>query len=87
MMSVHVKPRGQAVDVQDDCLTMVSSTPDKLLLTVPEVCRILSIGRSLAYELIGRGVIPSVRLGERRVLVPVSALQERLTQLVNQKSI
>jgi excisionase family DNA binding protein len=41
----------------------------------------LSIGRSLAYELIARGIIPSVRLGERRVLVPVAALQERIKDL------
>jgi excisionase family DNA binding protein len=40
-----------------------------LLLTVPEVCALLRIGRSHAYNLIGDRTLQSVRLG-RSVRVP-----------------
>ena len=34
-------------------------------LTVPETAKLLRIGRNLAYELIARDEIPSVRFGNR----------------------
>ena len=42
---------------------------DCLTLTVDDAARLLGISRSLAYELVALGEIPSIRLG-RRVLVP-----------------
>jgi excisionase family DNA binding protein len=36
---------------------------DKMLLRPAEVAEVLGIGRSKAYELIGSGVIPSIRIG------------------------
>lgn len=36
---------------------------DKEYLKVPEVAEFLQIGRSRAYELVGSGEIPSVRIG------------------------
>jgi excisionase family DNA binding protein len=36
---------------------------DKLLLRPTEVAECLGIGRSKTYELIGAGVIPSIRIG------------------------
>ena len=47
---------------------------EKLLLKPLEVAEILGIGRSLAYELIARKEIPSVRLG-RCIRVPSESLQ------------
>lgn len=41
----------------------------RLLLRVGEAARLLGIGTTLAYELVGRGVSPHVRLG-RAVRVP-----------------
>ncbi len=35
----------------------------KQLLTIPEVCQRLGVGRSWVYQRINRGQIPSVRLG------------------------
>ncbi len=46
----------------------------RLLLTVPEAARTLGIGTTLAYELVGRGELPHVRLG-RSVRVPRAALE------------
>ncbi|MGH3117197.1 MAG: helix-turn-helix domain-containing protein [Gaiellales bacterium] len=46
-----------------------------LLLTVPEAARLLGIGTTLAYELIGHGDLPHVRLG-RALRVPRRTLEE-----------
>lgn len=48
------------------------------LLTVPEAAKLLRIGRNLAYELVSRGEIPSIRLG-RLIRVPRAALEEHLS--------
>lgn len=56
---------------------MVMNT-EKVLLTVPEAARRLSLGRTTAYQLVRRGELPSVRLG-RAVRVPVHALDEWIT--------
>ncbi len=52
---------------------MAREMADLDLLTVPETARVLRIGRNLAYELVARGEIPSVRLG-RVIRVPRTAL-------------
>lgn len=50
---------------------------DLAMLTVPEVAKLLRIGRNHAYELVARGEIPSVRLG-RLIRVPRAELEGRL---------
>lgn len=52
---------------------------DRLTLTVGEAAQVLGVSRSLAYELVARGELPSLRLG-RRVVVPRQALQVLLAQ-------
>jgi excisionase family DNA binding protein len=49
--------------------------PQHLTITVEEASEALGISRSLAYELVRRGEIPSLRLG-RRIVVPVRALED-----------
>ena len=46
-----------------------------LTLSVTEAASLLGISRALAYELVARGELPSLRLG-RRVVVPRRALEE-----------
>jgi excisionase family DNA binding protein len=46
---------------------------ERLVLTVTEAARLLGVSRALAYELVRRGVIPSLRLG-RRLVIPRRAL-------------
>lgn len=46
-------------------------------LTVEEAAELLSISRSLAYEAVRCGQIPSIRVG-RRLLVPTAALRRLL---------
>jgi excisionase family DNA binding protein len=49
----------------------------RLTMSVEEASAALGISRSLAYELVRRGEIPSLRLG-RRIVVPVLALDDLL---------
>ena len=53
----------------------LEDAPD--VLTPVEAARMLRIGRNAAYEAIGRGDIPSIRIG-RRLLVPKAALRRML---------
>lgn len=46
------------------------SEPTKLLLTVTEAAQRLGIGRTLMYELISTGQVPSVRIGTLRRIRP-----------------
>lgn len=57
---------------------------ERTVLTVPEVARLLRIGRNLAYELVARGDIPSRRLG-RRIVVPRVEFEEKLGLLGSAK--
>jgi excisionase family DNA binding protein len=63
------------MDVQQ--MERVSETEEPLVYSVPEVANLLGISRAFAYELVGRGEIPVMRLG-RRCLIPKSALHELL---------
>ena len=53
-------------------------TNEPLTLTVEDAAKALGISRTLAYEAIRRGEIPSVTIG-RRILVPRSALVRLLS--------
>jgi len=55
--------------------TEATMRPQRLTMTVEEASEALGISRSLAYELVRRGEIPSLRLG-RRIVVPVDALED-----------
>lgn len=48
---------------------------NRLVLTVAEVAERLGISSDLAYDLVARGELPSLRLG-RRIVNPRLALQE-----------
>lgn len=49
--------------------------PIPVLLTIPEAARLLSIGRTLAYELIGAGELEVIHIG-RAARVPLAAVHE-----------
>jgi excisionase family DNA binding protein len=50
---------------------------ERLTVSVEEAAEILGISRALAYSLVARQELPSLKLG-RRVLVPRSALHRML---------
>jgi excisionase family DNA binding protein len=58
---------------------------DRITLTVEEAGARLGISRTLAYELVRRGDIPSIRLG-RRVLVPIRALELMVESVAGETS-
>jgi len=53
---------------------------EKVTYKVPEVAKMLGISRSLAYDLVRRGEIPSIRLGAKRVVVPRDGIERMLKQ-------
>lgn len=55
------------------------ATDERLAVSVDEAARLLGISRDLAYDLVRRGKLPSVRLG-RRIVVPRVKLDVVLAQ-------
>ena len=53
---------------------------DTSWLTVPEAAKELRIPRTRCYELIGRGELPAVRIGERSIRVNRAELERFLLQ-------
>ncbi len=56
---------------------MIYKSPDSLVYTVLEARLLLGLSRSLMYEAIRTGEVPSVRIG-RRILIPKAALNRLL---------
>ena len=52
---------------------------ERVALSVEEAGALLGISRDLAYDLVARGELPSIRLG-RRLVVPRRALEEALNR-------
>ncbi len=50
---------------------------DDLVLTVPEMARVLKIGRTLAWKMVWNETIKSVKVG-RTVRVPMAAIEQFL---------
>jgi excisionase family DNA binding protein len=72
--------KGPASNASDDYGT-VDSPRDRLVFSVEEAAYLLNISRALAYELVARGEIPSIRLG-RRIVIPRRQLEVLLGEPV-----
>jgi excisionase family DNA binding protein len=66
-----------ASDTERRIQQMPTKPDQRLTISVEEAGRLLGISRGLAYELVNRGELPSVRLG-RRIVVPRRALDRML---------
>jgi len=55
-------------------------TKESSWLTVPEAARELQIPRTRCYELIQRGELPAVRIGERSIRINRSELERFLLE-------
>jgi excisionase family DNA binding protein len=53
---------------------------EPLVFTVDEAAKLLRVGRKQAYEAVATGEIPSFRIG-KRILIPRTALEQKLTAL------
>ena len=60
--------------------TKTANTGEKSWLTVPEAAEELHIPRTRCYELIQRGELPAVRIGERSIRVNRRQLEEFLLE-------
>ena len=55
----------------------MTTTDERLVLSVTEAGRLVGLGRSAAYDAIARGDLPYLRIG-RRIVVPRRALEKLL---------
>ncbi len=60
--------------------TKTSNTGERTWLTVPEVAEELHIPRTRCYELIARGELPAVRIGERSIRMHREELKQFLLE-------
>jgi excisionase family DNA binding protein len=60
--------------------TKTPGTEEKSWLTVPETAAELHIPRTRCYELIARGELPAVRIGERSIRVNRAELERFLLE-------
>jgi excisionase family DNA binding protein len=58
----------------------MQTTEQSSWLTVPEVARELRLPRSRAYELVAKGDLPAVRIGERSIRVNRAELERFLLE-------
>jgi excisionase family DNA binding protein len=56
------------------CLEVAMDRHESLTVSVVNAAQLLGVSRALAYELVARGELPSLRLG-RRVVIPRRALE------------
>lgn len=52
----------------------------KATMSLPEFAKIMGISKSLAFKLAANNQVPVLRLGEKRIVVPVSAVKQMLAQ-------
>jgi excisionase family DNA binding protein len=57
---------------------MNANTTERLTVTIEQAGKMLGISRATAYMLASTGQIPTIRLGERRIVVPKAALMKML---------
>lgn len=57
----------------------------KKTLSIPEAGKAIGVGRAAAYEAARTGQIPTIRIG-RRLLVPIVALEQMLSEAHIKKS-
>lgn len=51
---------------------------ERLCISVPEAAGLLGISRNSAYEMVKLGQLPTIRCGQRRLIVPMAAFNKML---------
>jgi excisionase family DNA binding protein len=62
-------------------------TLPRLAYTVPEAADALGVSRAHMYEVVKRGEIRSILVGQRRVVIPVDAMEEYLHRAPDQMAV
>jgi len=58
---------------------------NKLALSVSELAERLSIGINSAYLLVARSDFPSIRIGERKIIIPIDSLNTWLARQTEER--
>lgn len=53
---------------------------ERATMSVPEMAKKLGVSRSLGYEMVKSGQMPALRLGLKRIVVPISAVERMLEE-------
>ncbi len=53
---------------------------ERLTLNIPECAKLLGISRGAAYDLAAQGKLPVLYLGQKRMVVPIAALEKMLAE-------
>ena len=59
---------------------MEKTTTDRLVYSIPEAAIALHCSNSLLYDLVKADKLPHVHLSEKRVVIPVAALEQYLKE-------
>ncbi len=59
---------------------MAKVSTDRLVYSIPEAAHVLHCSKSLVYDLVKADKLPHVHLSEKRVVIPVEALERYLQQ-------
>lgn len=51
---------------------------ERLVMTVEQVGAALGISRATAYSLVNQGRLPGIRISDRRIIIPVKAIDDLL---------
>ena len=54
---------------------MAKTAADRLVYSIPEAAHALHCSKSLLYDLVKANKVPHVHLSEKRVVIPVAALE------------
>jgi excisionase family DNA binding protein len=54
---------------------------ERLTMTVEEAAQAIGISRGTAYDLIHQKKLPAIRISERRLVVPIKAIEKMLEGL------
>lgn len=59
---------------------MERTADDRLVYSVPEAAHVLHCSKSLVYDLVKANKLPHVHLTKKRVVIPVTALEQYLKE-------
>lgn len=58
----------------------MEATREKMTVTVEEMAALLGISRSVAYQLVKEQGFPSIRVSDRRLIIPKKSLERWLDE-------
>ena len=59
---------------------------EKTVMSVRELSEVLGVSVPTAYEIANRDSFPSIRIGERRIIIPIAAFNTWLEKQVSDKT-